>query len=167
LAQVYQERRRKTWPMLAHLPVPRSRMVFAKALAGLLMYLIVFLPAGLLIVARLNTPGVWPGPIYAYMFFTLLFTFLAGAMIYLATFLSALRPARWYATKWFPLVVAIPAYILAARATDPFDRPHYYWDNRMSETTDMWVLLIALALALLSMVLVLWAIREQARTREY
>jgi hypothetical protein len=37
----------------------------------------------------------------------------------------------------------------------------------MSETTDMWVLLIALALALLSMVLVLWAIREQARTREY
>ena len=46
LGQVYQERRRKTWPLLAHLPISRSRMIFAKVLAGLLMYLMVLLPAG-------------------------------------------------------------------------------------------------------------------------
>ena len=111
--QVYQERRRKTWPLLAHLPIPRSRTIFAKVLAGLLMYLIVCLPLALLIIARLNTPGMWPGPIYAYMFFPLLTYFLAGAMFYLATFLSAFRLARWYATKWLPLMAAIPVYIVA------------------------------------------------------
>ena len=37
----------------------------------------------------------------------------------------------------------------------------------MSEITYTWDLLITLVLALLSLALVLWAIREQARTREY
>ena len=163
LGQVYQERRRKTWPLLAHLPMPRSRMIFAKVLAGLLMYLIVCLPAALLVIARLNTPGVWPGPIYAYMFLPMLAYFLAGAMLYLATFLTALRSARWYATKWFPLVVAGPACIAAANLHDFLNEPPYR-HNGMSVTGQ---LLLILAIELFSLALVLWAIREQARTREY
>jgi hypothetical protein len=142
-------------------------MIFAKVLAGLLMYLIVFLPLALLIIARLNTPGVWPGPIYASMFFPLLCFFLAGAVFYLGTFLSALRPARWYATKWFPLVAAFCAYIAVGRATEYLDRPHYYMHDRMSEIGDGRALLFSLAIALFSLALVLWAIREQARTQEY
>ncbi len=169
LAQVYREQHRKTWPLLSHLPMPGSRMVFAKVLAGLLMYLIVFLPAALLIVARLNTPGVWPGPIYVYMFFPMLAYFLAGALFYLATFLCAFRPARWYATKWLPLLVVIPAYSVAKRAIDFLDPPRYYVLGQSSESSSMHMssLLIPLAVTLLSLLFVLWAIREQARTREY
>ncbi|MGO8702658.1 MAG: ABC transporter permease [Candidatus Brocadiia bacterium] len=158
--QVYQERRRKTWPLLAHLPIPRSRTIFAKVLAGLLMYLIVCLPLALLIIARLNTPGTWPGPIYAYMFFPLLTYFLAGAMFYLATFLSAFRLARWYATKWLPLMAAIPVYIVA----ESLNRPFSFWEI---STGTAYMLLTVLVLAPLSLVVVPWAIREQARTREY
>ena len=140
-------------------------MIFAKVLAGLLMYLIFFLPLALLIIARLNTPGVWPGPIYAYMFLPLLAHFLAGAMFYVATFLSAFRPARWYATKWLPLLAAVPAYI-AADVADPYLRVHYFHVHWLYSWS-LYELLAILALVPLNLALVLWAIREQARTREY
>jgi ABC-type transport system involved in multi-copper enzyme maturation permease subunit len=158
--QVYQERRRKTWPLLVHLPIPRSRMVFAKALAGLLMYFIVCLPLALLDIARLNTPGVWPGPIYVSMFFPMLTYFLAGAMFYLTVFLSAFRSARWYATKWLPLMAAIPVYIVC----ECLNRPFSFWEV---STGTPYMSLTVVVLTPLSLVFVIWAIREQARTREY
>jgi len=166
LGQVYQERRRRTWPSMAHLPIPRSRMICAKVLAGLLMYLIVCLPMALLVIARLNTPGVWPGPIYARTFLSMLGPFLAGAMFYLAAFLSAFRSARWYATKWLPLIAALPAYLLVGNVTAFFGQPLYYW-QRLATHYLLYNCLASLAAALLSLPLVLWAIREQARTREY
>jgi ABC-type transport system involved in multi-copper enzyme maturation permease subunit len=158
--QVYQERRRKTWPLLVHLPISRSGIIFAKVLAGLLMYLIVCFPLAFLIIARLNTPGVWPGPIYAYMFFPLLTYFLAGAMFYLTAFLSAFRSARWYATKWLPLMAAIPVFIVA----ECLNRPFFFWEV---STGTPYMSLTVLVLAPLSLVFVIWAIRGQARAREY
>ena len=166
LGQVYQERRRKTWPLLAHLPMPRSRMICAKVLAGLLIYLIICLPMALLVIARLNTRGVWPGPIYAKTFLSMLGPFLAGAMFYLAAFLSAFRPARWYATKWLPLIAALPAYLVVENATAFFSEPFYHW-QRLMPYFFVYTWLVSLAAALLSLPLVLWSIREQARTREY
>ena len=165
LGQVYRERLRKTWPLLAHLPISRSRMILAKVLAGLLMYLIVLLPPVLLIIARLSTNGVWPGPIYAYMFLPLPGYFLAGAMFYLAVFLAALRPAHWYATKWLPAFAAIPAWFVAASVIGSLNWPgHLYAPDLM-----YWrrVFLCELVMAVLSLAFVLWAIREEARTREF
>jgi len=165
LGQVYQERWRKTWPLLVHLPIPRSRMIFAKVLAGLLMYLIVLLPVALLLIARLYTPGVWPGPIHPYMFFPLLGFFLAGAMFYLAVFLSAFRPARWYATKWLPVFSAIPVWFATASFLSSLYLPGYWYDPNFMHTRRFF--LAALATTVLSLAFVFWAIREQARTREY
>jgi hypothetical protein len=165
LGQVYRERQRKTWPLLAHRPIPRSRMILAKVLAGLLMYLIVLLPPVLLIIVRLSTDGVWPGPVYAYMFLPLPAFFLAGAMLYLAVFLAALRPARWYATKWLPAFAAIPAWIAAGSFISSLNWPSHWHDPNFM----FWrrSFLCELAIAVLSLAFVLWAIREQARTREF
>jgi hypothetical protein len=165
LAQIYRERLRKTWPLLAHLPIPRSRTIFAKVLAGLLMYLIVLLPPMLLIIARLCTVGVWPGPILPYMFLPLPAYFLAGAMLYPAVFLAALRPAHWYATRWLPAFAAIPAWIAANSFIGSLSRLGYWHDPNFM----FWrrIFLCELAIAVLSLTFVLWAIREQARTREY
>jgi len=165
LGQVYRERLRKTWPLLAHLPISRSRMILAKVLAGLLMYLMVLLPPMLLVIARLSTDGVWPGPIHPYMFFPLLVCFLAGAMFYLAVFLAALRPARWYATKWLPLFAAIPAWFVAGAYISSLNWPGRWYDPNFM----FWrrSFLFELAIAVLSLAFVLWAIREEARTREF
>ena len=68
----------------------------------------------MLVIARLSTPGVWPGPIYAYMFFPLLVYFLAGAMFYLAVFLCRVPTGALVRDKVVSPVAAIPAWFVAA-----------------------------------------------------
>lgn len=113
LKVVYEERGRGTWAMLAHLPMTRERMVAGKFVAGLLLYLAVTVPAGALVAARMAMPGTVAAPYEAWQSWVLVIAALAGAMAYPFVFLAALRPARWYATKWLPLA---PAFAICSSA---------------------------------------------------
>jgi ABC-type transport system involved in multi-copper enzyme maturation permease subunit len=163
LCQVYREQVHRTWPLLAHLPLSRTRMIFAKALAGLFMYALVLVPVALLeIVALARGSLAWPGPLRAYMFFPVLDCIFAGAVLYLAVFLCALRPARWYATKWVLLIAAIVPWTIVSLqkrlSVFPSGYAHIAAESSM---------LFAVFFALAGLGLIVWAIREQARTREY
>jgi ABC-type transport system involved in multi-copper enzyme maturation permease subunit len=165
LWQLSSERLRHTWPLLIHLPITRVQIIFAKILAGLLMYLLLMGAVGAMVVARLLTPGVWYGPFYLRMAFPLLCTYLAGIVVYLAVFLAMLRPARWYSTKWLPALACAPS-ILTAFAVPaiwpaqllPFERGS--WENIL-------VVCFVVVVNVLPVLLCLRGIRDEAQCREY
>ena len=164
--QVLMEKRGKTWPLLVHLPVGRTRIVLGKLLAGLCLYTIVAAPLGLLILVRLSIPGVWPGPFYARVILPLVWSFLAMAAVYLAVFAAALRPARWYATKWLIALAGAPAVLLAVVSRE-FGIGTTYGRLNFFHSQASVFLRILVPATLTAAALCVWAILQQARTREY
>ena len=163
LAKAYKDKRQGTWPLLAHLPVPRTRVVFGRFYAGLLMYLIFTLFPMLLMALRLMTPGVWPGPVNLGTVTPLIYPVLGGIGVYTIAFYAAFRPARWYGTKLLPLSGALVAgiagaFVMQQSAVDQYSLSRYRATNEFLP-----IILIALAVSLLA----LWGIYETARTREY
>jgi hypothetical protein len=162
LKLVYEEQWRKTWPLLAHLPTTRGRMIYGKFLGGLIIYSLLTLPAGLLMVLRLSTPGVWPGPFHPFQIMELVYPWLGGIGIYIVAFFTALRPARWYGTKWVPAVLILILYASFYRFGIRYVQSIWMYDQMRG-------LLVLLSFASLTgaTLLLLWGIKSQALTREY
>jgi len=98
--------RRGTMLFLLHRPVRREAILGAKMLVGtMLTLLILWLPIiGYGIWAAM--PGTHASPFYWSMTGWAWNLSLLWPLIYLAAFLCGLRSARWYATRYWPLVAA-------------------------------------------------------------
>jgi ABC-type transport system involved in multi-copper enzyme maturation permease subunit len=159
LRQSYTEHLRRTWALLVQLPIRREKVIYAKFLAGLTILTALFLPAGLLIVFRLSTPGVWPGPVDPIWFLPLLLHFLAALGCYQIIFLTALAPLRWLGTRLLIPLAAVPVLWLADR---------YEGNNgltyRIGMDLEIWIFS---GISLLVAVISLRALRAVARSREY
>lgn len=184
LRQIYTERARQTWALLVQLPMKREKILYAKFFAGLTLLAALFLPAGLLIVLRLSTPGVWPGPVYLIGFLPLLLYFLAALVCYLIIFLTALAPLRWFGTRLLIPLAAMPGLLLAQAFIDRFRvyeesalgnsgllpaqalifRFRVFEEPVYGHNSDIWIFL---GITLFVAVMGLWALRSVARSREY
>jgi len=104
------------WGFLTHRPISRSRVFFAKALAGVLLYL----PATALPLAVtacwVAAPGHVAAPFEWHMVLPRLADLLGGLMWYFAGSLVALRRARWIGSRLMPagmaLVGSMAAFVL-------------------------------------------------------
>jgi hypothetical protein len=101
------EKRRDLWVFLAHRPHSRTTIFFAKASAGLLLYLgAVSLPLAA-VTAWLAVPGRVAAPFYWPMVLPGVADILTGGVYYLAGLLIAMREARWYGSRALAVAVAI------------------------------------------------------------
>jgi ABC-type transport system involved in multi-copper enzyme maturation permease subunit len=154
LRQIYTERLRRTWSLLVYLPMRREKIIYAKFIAGLTLLVALFLPAGLLIVFRLSTPGVWPGPVYLREFLPLLLHLLAGLACYQIILLAALAPLRWLGTRLLIPFAAVSMVWMADR----------FQSNNGRMDLECWVFS---GISLLVAMMGLWALRSVANNREY
>jgi len=92
-----------TYVLLFHLPAPRIRLVYGKLCVGLLVYLVCGTVPILLYGVWAATPGTHASPFYWSMTVPAWITWFSMTALYLAAFLSGLRPARWYGSRLAPL----------------------------------------------------------------
>jgi hypothetical protein len=103
-----------TYQFLLHLPTSRRRVLGCKLLVGTAVYLVVAaLPiAGYALWAA--APGTHASPFYWSMTLPVWQIWWSMTVLYLAAFLSGLRPGRWFGSRLLPLVAAVPPAVLAA-----------------------------------------------------
>ena len=106
-----------TWPLLLRLPMPRMRMLYAKLCLGLAVYMACAAVPLLLYCFWAATPGTHASPFYWSMTVPTWVSWFSMSCLYLAAFLSGLRPARWLGSRLAPLVAAIPPVMVANAAT--------------------------------------------------
>ena len=116
--QIHNERRPELWAFLIHRPITRNRIFLSKAIAGLGLYaLAAGLPlVGFIVWARL--PGRVLAPFELRMLRPMATILVAGAVPYFAGMLTALRQARWYASRALGLGLAILVIILLQEARE-------------------------------------------------
>ncbi|MBI1840637.1 MAG: hypothetical protein HYR88_07255, partial [Verrucomicrobia bacterium] len=104
--QIRAEKHPDLWAFLLHRPVQRSSILRSKIASGLLLYTMgAALPVtGLILVAI--QPGAVAAPTEWRMALPLLAVVLAGTACYFAGALTALRQARWYASRGVGLGLA-------------------------------------------------------------
>jgi hypothetical protein len=114
------EKRRDLWAFLVHRPHSRTTVFFAKASAGLLLYLIaVGLPVAVG-TAQLAVPGRVAAPFYWPMVLPGIADVLTGGVYYLAGLLVTMREARWYGSRVLAIAVAIVCSMFVAAVP-------YFW----------------------------------------
>jgi hypothetical protein len=173
--QVFGEKVRQTWPLLVQLPIARERIILAKLLSGLTVYVIPLLALALLIVFRLSTPGVYPGPFSAWAASPLVWPSLAGMVVLLAVFAASFRQARWFGTKWILLICIAPGLLLSELATRHFAvyslaGASWLFSSHGNAAYEIYAKSEILKLGvttLLACLALLWAILDQAKRREY
>jgi hypothetical protein len=118
LLQIVPEQRRDQWAFLMHRPVTPRTIFFAKATAGIFLYVCATgLPlAGFSI--WLSVPGNFPGPFDASLTLPDVAAILAGIPFYFAAMLVALRPARWWGSKILPVACAVTCTLFTVVAIE-------------------------------------------------
>ena len=105
--QIHNERHRDLWAFLIHRPLSRTKIFFAKVIAGLCLYVA---GAGLPllgVILMIRIPGHMAAPFEWAMVLPVTACFLSGIVYYFAGLLTGLRQARWYASRGLGLGVAI------------------------------------------------------------
>jgi hypothetical protein len=92
-----------TYVMLFHLPAQRMHLVYGKLFVGLSMYLLCGTVPILLYGVWAATPGTHASPFYWSMTEPAWIAWFSMTPLYFASFLSGLRPARWYGSRLAPL----------------------------------------------------------------
>jgi hypothetical protein len=95
-----------TWQFLLHRPMSRRTIIFWKLVVGAGVYLVCSAIPLLLYVWWAAAPGAHASPFLWEMTHSVWHMWVALLMIYLAAFLTGLRPARWYGTRLVPLAGA-------------------------------------------------------------
>jgi hypothetical protein len=104
-----------TYALLLHLPISRIGVVYTKLVSGLTVYLACAAVPIVLYSVWAATPGTHASPFYWSMTVPTWSVWFSMTLLYLAAFLSGLRPARWYGSRLAPLVASIlPVPILMA-----------------------------------------------------
>ncbi len=104
LRQTLGESVQGTWVFLLHRPVSRTHVLVAKLLAGVLLITLGMAIPLLVYVLWAMTPGTHASPFFVWMLQPTLLAAFAVELCYLAAFLCGLRPARWWASRWWPAV---------------------------------------------------------------
>ena len=110
------EAHRDLWAFLVHRPLSRTRIFWAKTMAGLALY---SLGAGLplaIFVVFVRLPGKVAAPFEWGMVWPLFCLFLTGLAYYFAGALTGLRHARWYLSRSFGLGMA---WLASSAVLDP------------------------------------------------
>ena len=120
LWQTWWESSRGTFLFLLHRPLPRSEIVAAKLLLGTALCLIVsFLPSfGYALWAA--APGTHASPFDWSMTASTWRECLAIPGLYFGGFLSGLRPARWFVSRFFPLAASVAMLLFQESAPEGF-----------------------------------------------
>ena len=102
-----------TAPFLLHRPMSRRSIILIKMLSGAGLLLACTLLPILIYAAWAATPGTHPAPFEWSMTAPILHIWVTMPLVYLGAFASGIRPARWFGSRLFPLVVvAMPSYLL-------------------------------------------------------
>jgi hypothetical protein len=118
LAQTLPENRGDKWSFLAHRPMSRTSLFWAKTLAGLILYAAAtVLPIGIALL-WMSRPGHLPYPFDWLMGLPPLADFLCGIAFYFAGVFTAMREARWYLTRTFGVIVAALCLVAVTRASE-------------------------------------------------
>ncbi len=116
LWQTLSELMRGTFPFLLHRPLPRTRVFGIKLSVGVAACLLLTVVPIFGYALWVSSPGTLPSPFYWSMTGPAWLLCLGVVLLYLATFLSGLRSARWYVSRFLPvplaLVVGIIGYAL-------------------------------------------------------
>jgi hypothetical protein len=116
-AMIVDENRGDRWGFLAHRPVRRSTLFFAKAIAGTLLYLAA---AGIplaYVTSWMASPGHRPMPWAASMALPGVADLLCGLIYLLVAMLVSMREARWYGSRFLPLGAALACSIVVLEAS--------------------------------------------------
>jgi hypothetical protein len=111
LSQTLAESVHGTYPFLWHRPASRRWLLGMKLAVGASAYLLCGAIPILIFAFWASTPGTHPGPFCWSMtlhVWTLWFNLL---YLYLAAFLSGIRPGRWLGTRLLPLLAAGPVLL--------------------------------------------------------
>jgi len=104
--QMFNERHRDLWAFLVHRPVTRTELFLGKAIAGVVLYLLVTGLPLICLWAWVQFPGHIAAPFEWRMVIPSLAFCLAGLVCYFAGMLTGLRQARWYASRGLGLAAA-------------------------------------------------------------
>lgn len=106
LWQTMVDSRRGTLLFLLHRPVSREAILGAKMLVGIVLTLLILWVPLLAYAIWAATPGTHASPFYWSMTAWAWNLSLGWPVIYLGAFLCGLRSARWYVSRYWPLVAA-------------------------------------------------------------
>ena len=114
LRQTLGEEIRGTYPFLLHLPLPRSATLYTKLLTGVAVYFVVAAVPIIVYGAWAAIPGTHPSPFFWSMTDVVMRVYLTMPLVYLGTFSSGLRAARWFGTRLLPLAgsAALAVFVL-------------------------------------------------------
>lgn len=101
------ESRGDRWAFLVHRPVSPSVLFWAKLTGAFLLYTLAGLVPYLIVMIWISQPNHLPMPFHWPMALSGLAKFLAGGVYIPAAMLVALRDARWYASRTFPLAFGL------------------------------------------------------------
>jgi ABC-type transport system involved in multi-copper enzyme maturation permease subunit len=107
---------RHTYLFLLHRPLPRSQILSVKLLSGLGVLLALSAVAIVALAIWAATPGTHPAPFQLSMTADAWCRWLTISPVYLSSFLSGFRSARWFGTRLFPLLVGLSLFVLLAVA---------------------------------------------------
>jgi hypothetical protein len=93
---------RGTYPFLLHLPLPRGGAILTKVVIGIVVYLVCSAFPILLHAGWAATPGTHPSPFLWTMTDMTVRLYLTMPVLYLGSFLTGIRDARWIGTRLFP-----------------------------------------------------------------
>ncbi len=107
LLQTIPEQRRDQWAFLVHRPLTLTQLFFGKAVAGLILYVLIMLVPLTVAVIWSAWPGHLLGP-FAWEFLLPFPADLAGGVaFYFAAMLAGIRRARWYGSRALPVALAV------------------------------------------------------------
>ncbi len=114
LWQTFSELARGTFHFLLHRPLPRTSIFGVKLLVGLVASLTVTWLPLFFYALWAATPGTHASPFFWSMTGRTWLVCLVILLLYLAAFLSGLRPGRWYASRFWPVPLALLAGLLVS-----------------------------------------------------
>ncbi len=112
------ETKRGTFAFLLHRPVTRRQIIGLKLSVGVMIYLLCAAIPLLAYCLWAATPGSYAGPFEWSMTWPAWTRWWATTLLYAGTFLTGIRPARWFGTRLLPLIAALAGYSATGIAID-------------------------------------------------
>jgi hypothetical protein len=112
LKQTFGESIRDTYVFLLHRPARRGALIGMKLLVGLVVYLLCAALPILVYSLWAARPGNHASPFYWWLTVMTWEIWFSLSLVYLAAFLSGLRPARWYGSRFLPIAAAALVIVL-------------------------------------------------------
>lgn len=120
LWQTMRESANSTYLFLLHRPIARNSVIATKLTVGTVLFLVVAVTPTLYFAVWAATPGTHASPFEWSMTLWAWEAICCVSLVYFGAFLSGLWPARWFGSRFFPLLAAIGIAFLAASYSSVF-----------------------------------------------